>query len=340
MSNLTPELNLALAVDDDDTADYLTIALGDSLTTLDGMFNASTGHNHNGSHQGGALEFQDLLINEDLTVLGATDLHGAVHMRSNLTVDGDTTTVALTATGLLKGNTLEVVGTSLLHGALTIEGGINATNGLTVTGTITATGDVRARYLTTDDGANGIVSSGHGDLYLRPPSGQTVRMDQGGLAVAGGAQFSAWLAVGTNLSGTPGDITANRGGSAGYVFLGTGSRYVGFDSVNYQMPGAQLYVQGQQVATSDNGMTLNNKILGDPRVVSQVALGGGSYTLGDVGANANKWRFLKAWGGNMAIYLTNGTLILFGTQYSSGQYTLRSGDSLSIFCDGSNWWVL
>lgn len=57
MSNLTPELNLAQAVGDDDTADYLTLPAGlaGSLAILDGLFNASTGHNHNGAHQGSTL---------------------------------------------------------------------------------------------------------------------------------------------------------------------------------------------------------------------------------------------------------------------------------------------
>jgi hypothetical protein len=54
MSDLTPELNLALAVDDDDTADYLvtTQGLHGSLLTVDGLFNATTGHSHYGSHNG------------------------------------------------------------------------------------------------------------------------------------------------------------------------------------------------------------------------------------------------------------------------------------------------
>ncbi len=54
MSDLTPELNLALAVDDDDTADYLVTSEGlhGSLLTLDGMFNTSTGHSHFGAHNG------------------------------------------------------------------------------------------------------------------------------------------------------------------------------------------------------------------------------------------------------------------------------------------------
>ena len=78
MSNLTPELNLKTAVDDDDTADYLTLDLAGSLTTLDGMFNAGTGHAHNGAHQGSTLgpnAFNDNSIPGaklvDLSVTGA-----------------------------------------------------------------------------------------------------------------------------------------------------------------------------------------------------------------------------------------------------------------------------
>lgn len=52
MSGATTELSLATAVDSDDNADYLTLSLANSLRTVDGLFNAVTGHTHNGSHQG------------------------------------------------------------------------------------------------------------------------------------------------------------------------------------------------------------------------------------------------------------------------------------------------
>lgn len=59
MSDLTPELNLVLAVDGDDLANYLDLDTGPSLRTslktVDGLFNSSTGHTHNGAHQGGPL---------------------------------------------------------------------------------------------------------------------------------------------------------------------------------------------------------------------------------------------------------------------------------------------
>jgi hypothetical protein len=55
MSNLTAELGLSQGVNADDTADYLTIGLANSLGVLDGLFSASTGHNHNGAHQGSVI---------------------------------------------------------------------------------------------------------------------------------------------------------------------------------------------------------------------------------------------------------------------------------------------
>ena len=55
MSGSTTELALKTAVDADDTADYLTLSLADSLRTLDALYNNVTGHNHNGAHQGGPI---------------------------------------------------------------------------------------------------------------------------------------------------------------------------------------------------------------------------------------------------------------------------------------------
>src|SRR5262245_5535438 len=55
MSGSTVELALKTAVDADDTADYLTISLASSLQTLDATYNNTTGHTHNGAHQGGPI---------------------------------------------------------------------------------------------------------------------------------------------------------------------------------------------------------------------------------------------------------------------------------------------
>lgn len=56
MSDLTSELNLSLAVDDDDTADYLTVSLRDTLSIIDALFNQATGHSHDGAHQGRQID--------------------------------------------------------------------------------------------------------------------------------------------------------------------------------------------------------------------------------------------------------------------------------------------
>src|SRR5215472_18166795 len=55
MPNNTAELGLKIALDNDDAADYETIYLAGSLTTLDGLFNQTTGHTHSGAHQGGPI---------------------------------------------------------------------------------------------------------------------------------------------------------------------------------------------------------------------------------------------------------------------------------------------
>jgi len=75
MSDTTAELALSLAVDNDDTADYLTVALRNSLNALDGTYNHSTGHNHSGSHQGGTIGANAL---NDNTIPGAKLVDGSV----------------------------------------------------------------------------------------------------------------------------------------------------------------------------------------------------------------------------------------------------------------------
>ena len=55
MAGTTTELALSTAVDTDDTADYLTLNLANSLRTLDALFNNVTGHTHASAHQGGPI---------------------------------------------------------------------------------------------------------------------------------------------------------------------------------------------------------------------------------------------------------------------------------------------
>src|SRR5262245_11263556 len=75
MTTLTPELNLVKGENADDTADYLTISLANSLGILDGLFNATTGHTHSGSHQGAVLGANAIVDN---TLNGSKLVNGSV----------------------------------------------------------------------------------------------------------------------------------------------------------------------------------------------------------------------------------------------------------------------
>lgn len=337
MSDLSPELNLALAVDDDDTADYLvtTQGLRGNLNVLDGLFNQTTGHAHNGAHQGGALQFQNLLVGQDLTVNGATDLKGAAILRQTLHVVGISTMDAL-----VTAQSLDVTTTSHLRGLVTLDAGLTLTGTLTITGPLTATGIVTGRYLYTSDGSVGAVYAPDGALYLRPKAGSAVVLDQGGLTGSTFLTAGTYISAGATLSAVAGDISANRGNNTGYLLLGNASHYVGFDGTSYQMAASNLYTNGSLVANEINVAALSNKTLVDPKVTAQVTLGGGSYTFPSVTGNAGMWRYVKAWGSNLTILLTNGTFILGNVQYTSGQYILAAGDSVSCYCEGANWWVL
>jgi hypothetical protein len=159
------------------------------------------------------------------------------------------------------------------------------------------------------------------------------------------------LSAGTDLTTTAGDISANRGNGTGVIYLGSAARYLFQDGSNYSMPNTNLYVNGALVVTDTGGaVNIYSKVLHsptihtpteyDPRIHNNAVIGGASYTMPSVSGNAGMWRFIKAWGQNLTIFLTNGTFILGTTQFGSGQYILANGDSVSCFCDGGNWWVM
>lgn len=167
MSELTPELALITAEDEDDTADYLTQTAGlrGSLNILDGLFNATTGHNHNGAHQGGTLIFNQLRttsilfangatlgptgtgnqlrfqstqvqfsgaasVEGALTVAGATTLTGGISgntvVTGNLNATGALTVAAATVNGALVANSLQVNGNGTITGTLNVSGALSA----------------------------------------------------------------------------------------------------------------------------------------------------------------------------------------------------------------------
>lgn len=277
MSDLTSELNLVLAVDDDDTADYIvqTAGLRGSLITLDGMFSSSTGHSHNGAHQGGALSFQNLTIGGNLTVNGGATFAQAVVCQSALNVTGPSTLGQLTAGATIVG--------TLSAGSLTVSGS-------------STLNDIQAHSIY----ASGVIGAG-----------------------PGGA-----------LTSVAGDLSANRGNNTGYVFLGSSSAYIGFDGTNYQMPSANLYVNGSRVVTETATQTLTNKTLNNcilagstlssPTFSGAVTVNGTLATSGAVNIGGN-----TSMSGNL--YVDDGvsgiTLNLRNGNYAAWQKSNRSGAS-------------
>jgi hypothetical protein len=195
VSDLTTELNLTLAVDGDDLADYLDAdpgsSLRTSLKTIDGLFNSTTGHTHNGAHQGGPLSFTNLTVGGNLTVNGSSTLVGGVYCQSSLNATGATTL----------SSTLDVTGATHLKNTLVVDSNTTLSGPLGVTGTLTAAAI----------NASGTVTAG-------------------GFSTSANATVSGTLTVGTisattvNTSGTEtaGQLISNgdlRGGS-GNLFLG------------------------------------------------------------------------------------------------------------------------
>jgi len=202
VSDLTPELSLFTAVDDDDTADYLTLSLRDSLQILDGLFSSATGHRHNGSHQGGALDLDNLVV-DSITVNGPLTVNGSASVSSALNVGGLATL-----------SSLDVTFTTRLRGAVTIDGAINAGGTFTVT-TLAAT----------DANISGQVNlSGggylHGGQLTFEGGASVVRVAPDTVRLASHASVDFDLTVGRNL-GVTGTATAgqfNGGGFANAIF--------------------------------------------------------------------------------------------------------------------------
>lgn len=63
----------------------------------------------------------------------------------------------------------------------------------------------------------------------------------GTFQATGNATFDAAIVAGSGATGSPGDISAGRSSTTGYLFFGSsGTKSVGYDGTLYQMPGAAL----------------------------------------------------------------------------------------------------
>jgi hypothetical protein len=226
MSDLTPELNLALAVDDDDTADYLTTSQGlrGSLLTLDGLFSSSTGHAHNGAHQGGNLQFLDLLVGQNLTVNGSSTLKGPVVAQGALHAVG---AVILDST-LSVGTNLTVSGTSHLIGTVQIDGTITSSGALTIGQDLLVGRDLTVTRNATITGAlvAGSISTGGGSLAVGA-----------NLTVGGAATISGVLSASRGVfGGSDYGSALNVGGSvvvSGYHYQRGSVSYRCWDNADF-----------------------------------------------------------------------------------------------------------
>ena len=138
MSDLSPELNLALAVENDDTDDYLTqnAGLRGSLVTLDGLFNALTGHAHQGAHQGGTIGFQGLFAGA--TVSPSTNYVVAANVLYVFCIAAIAVTLPAAATTSYPINVAAVSGQSTVtaSGGSVFGGSFNTTTGVVQDGVV------------------------------------------------------------------------------------------------------------------------------------------------------------------------------------------------------------
>lgn len=235
----------------------------------------------------------------------------------------------------------------------------NNTGTFTQTASLDAQGNLAVRYLSVSDGGNGVISARNGSLYLRTAGGgNSVIMDtgSGGLNVTGGGINTAgsltaagYVAAGPAVSGSAGDLSANRNNGTGYCFLANGSHYIGFDGSNYQMPSSLLYVNGDRVVGETAVETLSNKTLVDPHMqpisngaISNTAVimyGTGTLTLPPCGSSIGSVRYVKAYGGNISVTHVDGGLFGPGSNAQT-PFTVNNGDSVTLVCDGANWWVI
>jgi hypothetical protein len=286
MPTPTPELGLQKALDADDTADYLDSSLANSLTTLDSLFNNVSGHTHGGVHQGGPIS----------SIPASAIPAGSI--TSAMIVDGTIAAVDLSA-------------------------GCITTPALAPNIAITTTAPLQGQYLWTTDGSNGVVGSLAGNLYVRASTtgagvagtGTVVIDSAGGLDVTAQVYCtSGWIAAGTTLSTTLGDITANRGNSTGYVFLGDANHHIGWDGSLYGLPlgntyiGGVLHVDANGANPNSPGAFLTFPEAATPKICFYDGGGNVSYS---VGVNSNEMYHSIPTGATFTVRMNNsaGTIV-------------------------------
>lgn len=228
MSGSTTELSLQTAVDSDDNADYLTIALANSLRTIDGLFNNVTGHNHGGAHQGGAISASAIPAGTITSTMIADGTIQAIDL-----ANGSVTNPKI-ADGA-------VTGAKIAAGDLTLPAGLILNSNLT---------------MNVGSGSLGFFF-GDASHYLQArPAGQTD-------VLAWSHDFS----VTRNLSvGGTATITGNASVTGGTLFIKTTGNSVSSDGTNlFITPSLNLYLRpgaggGVFLDTGNGNLTVNNDV--------------------------------------------------------------------------------
>lgn len=240
----TPELGLQQGVDSDDTADYLTVSLANSLKTLDTLFSNVSGHTHTGPHQGGPVSSLPTL--SDLTVTNLTT--------SNLTVSGGFLELGTAANGVW-------VGWDMTNHQFEIGPGAPAANWLVVhdNGDATVTGVLQV---------NSGGSAGTGLVFGH--NGRTLTPIGAGIETNGDFRISGQLTVDSQvlssaaiqtsdrflvLSHNENALSVRNTGNSDWNTIG----FDGFDSLTLHVPASRVQsasgTNNQDLMVNINGTT-------------------------------------------------------------------------------------
>jgi hypothetical protein len=361
MPTPTPELGLEKALDSDDNADYLDTYLSSSLTTIDSLFSNATGHVHYGPHQGGMIELIPATAIPDGSITSAKIADGSIAI-----IDLDPS--VLTLGGDLHG-TVQAAAIQLRNASgIYVLDSAGTQRNLVTFGSETLFWDSMGGGYRWVNQANSVqwMALNAGNLSV-PGTVTTAVLSTGSLNASGaitaaslqtsGSIYapSSWIAAGPVVSGSGGDLSANRNNGTGYVFLANGSHYVGFDGSNYQMPSSALYVLGDRVVTETLAETLTNKTIVNMRNSGPAAFVAAGNDLTNYcfnyysstvtlpqpsAAYSGVFRAIKAWGAAITVNCATATMAPPGGTAMTSAFVLNNGDSVTCWCDGTYWWIL
>lgn len=255
MSDITSELNLLMAVDDDDTADYLTQSLAQSLNVIDGLFSQTTGHTHNGAHQGGLIDFMNVTVGQSLTVNGPSTMNGP------LNVTGATTLNTLHVTGTTQLDGAINGGSLAMSGSLTVGVDLQVNRNAGIAGSLTVTGPFSAGAVTSNGGisaatsiyAGTTIQAGGRGIFAGYDAGGAWGMNVGGNGICSGRWFQR--ANGSAYCYDNLDFTFSPSPSASTLVQRDGSGYINASYINYTgdlQPGKPAQILGR--TAGDNYM--------------------------------------------------------------------------------------